>query len=142
MNTKILIATVTGSVFNFIGGWVVFGMLLMSFYKSNSKPYDGLSKGEMPDLSFIFISGIFSAYLVTYVVRKAGQGFSFAVGFKHGLAVYFCMAAWADLSIYAFYNLNNMTLTLTDICAQAIFGGINGGIIALVLGSGKNASHS
>jgi hypothetical protein len=137
MNTKTLLATVAGAVFNFLGGWVVFGMLLMNFYKSNAKTYEGLSKGEMPDLIFIFISGIFSAYLVTYVVRKAGQGFSFATGFKHGLAVYFCMAAWANLAIYAFYNLNNVTLTLTDIFVQAIFGGVNGGIIALVLGSGK-----
>jgi hypothetical protein len=137
MNTKTVLATIAGAAFNFLGGWVVFGILLMNFYKSNSKTYEGLTKGEMPDLLFIFISGIFSAYLVTYVVRKVGQGFSFATGFKHGLAVYFCMAAWVNFGLYAFYNLNNMTITITDIFVQAIFGGINGGIIALVLGSGK-----
>jgi hypothetical protein len=137
MNTKTLLATIAGTIFNFLGGWVVFGMLLMNFYKSNAKTYEGLSKGDMPDLAFILISGIFSAYLVTYVIRKAGQGFSFSTGFKHGLVVYFCMAAWANLAIYAFYNLNNMTLIVTDIFVQAIFGGINGGIIALILGSGK-----
>lgn len=137
MNTKVLLATIAGAVFNFLGGWIVFGILLSSFYMSNAKSYEGLSKGEMPDLLFIFLSGIFSAYLVTYVVRKAGQGFSFATGFKHGMAVYFCMAAWANLAIYAFYNLNNMTLTLTDIFVQAVFGGVNGGIIAFVLGWGK-----
>lgn len=137
MNTKTILATVAGAVFNFLGGWVVFGMLLSNFYMSNTKTYEGLAKGEMPDLTFIFIAGIFSAYLVTYVIRKVGQGFSFATGFKHGLAVYFCMAAWANLSIYSFYNLQSMTLTITDIFVQAIFGGINGGIIAMVLGSGK-----
>jgi len=137
MNTKTILATVAGAAFNFLGGWVVFGMLLSSFYLSNTKTYEGLSKGEMPDLLFIFIAGIFSAYLVTYVIRKVGQGFSFATGFKHGLAVYFCMAAWANLSIYSFYNLQNMTLAVSDIFVQAIFGGVNGGIIALVLGSGK-----
>jgi hypothetical protein len=39
--------------------------------------------------------------------------------------------------MYAFYNLMNMTITITDIFVQAVFGGVNGGIIALVLGSGK-----
>lgn len=137
MNIKVLLATLAGAVFNFLGGWVVFGMVLSSFYMSNTKSYEGLSKGEMPDLPFIFLSGIFSAYLVTYVVRKAGQGFTFATGFKHGLAVYFCMAAWANFSIYSFFNLSNLTLVFTDTFVQAIFGAINGGIIALVLGSGK-----
>ncbi|HCW06873.1 MAG TPA: hypothetical protein DGG95_05870 [Cytophagales bacterium] len=137
MNTKTILATIAGAVYNFLGGWVVFGMILMNFYKSNTMTYDGLTKGDMPDLAFIFISGIFSAYLVTYVVRKVDQGFSFGTGFKHGFTVYFCMAAWANISMYAFFNLTNMTLVVTDTIIQGIFGGINGGIIAMILGSGK-----
>ena len=138
MNTKTILATATGAVFNFLGGWVVFGIVLSGFYQANTKTYDGLSKGDMPDLPFIFISGIFSAYLVTYLLRRAGnEQFTFANGFKHGLVVYFCMAAWVNLSIYAFYNLMNMTVLISDIFVQAIMGGINGGIMALVLGSGK-----
>ena len=138
MNTKTILATAAGAVFNFLGGWVVFGIVLSGFYQANTKTYDGLSKGDMPDLPFIFISGIFSAYLVTYLLRRAGnEQFTFANGFKHGLVVYFCMAAWVNLSIYAFYNLINMTLVISDIFVQAIFGGLNGGIMALVLGSGK-----
>lgn len=137
MNTKTVLATAVGAVFNFLGGWLVFGIVLSSFYQANTKTYDGLMKGDMPDLPMIFIGGIFSAYLVNYLLRRAGKEFTFAVGFKHGLVVYFCMAAWVNLSMYAFYNLMNMTVTIADIFVQAIFGGINGGIMALVLGSGK-----
>jgi hypothetical protein len=126
-----------GAVFNFLGGWLVFGILLAKFYISNTKTYEGLSKAAMPDLLFIFLSGIFTAYLVNFLTRKAGQGFSFGTGFKHGFVVYFCVAAWANMSIYAFYNLMNLTLVFTDISVQAIFGGVNGGIMALVMGSGK-----
>jgi hypothetical protein len=137
MNTKTILATAVGAVFNFLGGWLVFGIVLSNFYLANTKTYEGLSKASMPDLPFIFLSGIFSAYLVTYLLRRIGKDFSFSAGFKHGLVVYFCMAAWVNLSIYAFYNLQNLTLTFTDIFVQAIFGGVNGGIMALVLGSGK-----
>ncbi len=137
MNTKTLLATAAGALFNFLGGWVVFGMLLMSFYQANTKNYEGLVKGEMPDLPFIFMSGVFSSYLITYLLRRVGKDFNFASGFKHGLVVYFCMAAWVDLSIYSMYNLQNLTLMITDIFVQGAFGGVNGGIIALVLGSGK-----
>jgi len=137
MKTKIILATTAGAVFNFLGGWLVFGILLSDFYLANTRTYEGLSKAAMPDLPFIFLSGIFNAYLVNFLTRKAGQGFSFATGFKHGLVVYFCTAAWANFSIYAFYNLMNLTVTFTDIFVQGIFGGINGGIMALVLGAGK-----
>lgn len=137
MNTKTILATVVGALFNFLGGWVVFGMLMSNFYMSNTKTYEGLVKGTMPDLPFIFASGVFSAYLVTYLLRRIGNNFSFASGFKNGLVVYFCMTAYVNLGMYAFYNLQNMTLVISDVIIQAIFGGINGGIIALVLGSGK-----
>jgi hypothetical protein len=137
MNTKTILATLAGAVFNFLGGWVVFGMLLNSFYMSNTKVYDGLIKGEMPDLLFIFLSGIFSAYLVVYVLRLVGKNFNFGTGFKHGFSVYFCIAAWLNLSQYAFFNLHPLTLHISDVFVQAVFGGVNGGIIALVLGSGK-----
>lgn len=139
MNTKTVLATAVGALFNFLGGWLVFGIVLSNFYRSNTKTYEGLSKADMPDLLFIFLSGIFTAYLVNFLLRKAGQGFSFATGFKHGLVVYFCAAAWANFAIYAFYNLQNLTLTFTDIFVQAIFGGVNGSIMALVLGSGKKS---
>lgn len=137
MNTKTILATLAGAVFNFLGGWVLFGMVLSGFYHSNSKTYEGLSKGEMPDLPFIFASGIFSAYLVTYVLRRIGKDFTFATGFKHGMVVYFCMAAWVNLSIYGFYNLLSLQLCFVDMLVQGVFGGIAGGIIAIVLGSGK-----
>ncbi|GHN02089.1 hypothetical protein WSM22_35780 [Cytophagales bacterium WSM2-2] len=139
MNTKIILSTAAGAVFNFLGGWFVFGILLSNFYLANTKTYEGLSKAEMPDLPFIFLSGIFNAYLANFVIRKAGQGFSFATGFKFGLVVYLCMAAWVNFSVYAFYNLMNLTLVFTDIFVQAIFGGVTGGIMALVMGAGKKA---
>jgi len=141
MNTKTILATLAGAVYNFLGGWVVFGMVLSGFYHANSKTYEGLVKGEMPDLAFIFASGIFSAYLVTYLLRRVGKDYNFGNGFKHGLVVYVCMAAWVNLSIYAFYNLLNLTLVFTDILVQGVFGGINGGIIALILGSGQRKSN-
>jgi hypothetical protein len=140
--TKTILATLAGALFNFFGGWVVFGILLAGFYKSNTMTYEGLSKGEMPDLMFIFISGIFSAYLIAYVLKRIGKDYSFGTGFKHGLVVYFCFAAAADLSLYSFYNLMTMTGILVDIAVQAVFGGVNGGIIAFVLGMGKKEQSS
>ena len=135
--TKTILATLAGSIFSFLGGWVVFGMLLLDFYNANTTSYEGLSKGEMPDLTFIFISGVFSAYIITYVLKRIGKEATFGDGFKHGLVIYVCVAAWHNLAMYSFYNLLTMTITLADIGIQGIFGGVTGGIIAIVLGMGK-----
>jgi hypothetical protein len=54
---------------------------MAGFYASNTMTYEGLSKGEMPDLVMIFIGGILSAYLVTYVLKRIGNDF-FLEGLK------------------------------------------------------------
>ena len=139
MNTKAILAAFAGAVFSFLGGWVIFGMLLMDFYTANTATYEGLSKGPMPDLVFIFLSGLCSSFLLTVIYTKWANVETFSAGFTNGLIVYFFFAASMDLAMYAFYNLANMTLTIVDIIAQTVFGGVVGGIIGAVLGMGKKS---
>jgi len=47
MKTKFMLAGLAGGVFYFFLGWLVYGILLMNFYESNTITYDGLNK-EMP----------------------------------------------------------------------------------------------
>ena len=139
MNTKTILAALAGSVVSFLGGWVIFGMLLMDFYTANTTKYDGLMKEPMPDLLFIFLSGLALSSLVAYIYSKWANIKTFGAGFTNGLIIYFLYACAYDLNVYGFMNLQSLTLTLSDIIAQTIFGGLVGGIIGLVLGMGKKA---
>jgi hypothetical protein len=139
MNTKAYLAALAGAVFSFLAGWAIFGILLADFYGSNTTQYEGLMKMPMPDLIFVFLSGLSGSFLLTIIYTKWANVKSFGDGFKNGLIVYFFYACAYDFSIYGFMNLQNLTLTLTDIIAQTIFGGAVGGIIGVVLGMGKKA---
>ena len=137
MNTKALLAALAGAVFAFLGGWIIFGILLMDFYQANTTSYEGLIKMPMPDLVYVFLSGLFSSVLIAFIYSKWANVKTFGAGFTNGMIIYFLMASWYDLSIYAFMNLQNLALTVVDIIAQTVFGGLIGGIIGAVLGMGK-----
>jgi len=142
MNVKAYLAALVGAVFSFFAGWIIFGMLLMNFYTANTKVYEGLMRGPMPDLIFIFLSGLCSSFLLTIIFTKWAGVKTYSAGFTNGMIIYFLLAGTMDLSLYAFYNLANLTLTLVDIIAQTVFGGMVGGIIGLVLGIGNKEAKA
>lgn len=137
MNIKAYLAALAGAVFSFLGGWAIFGMVLMDFYVSNTTNYQGLMKTPMPDLVFIFLSGLALSFLITIIYAKWANIKTFSAGFTNGMLIYFLYACAYDLNVYGFMNLQSLKLTLVDIGAQTIFGGVVGGIIGAVLGTGK-----
>src|SRR3712207_8732781 len=48
MNIRILVATLAGGLTMFLLGWLIFGILLMDYFKANTIQYPGLMK-ETPD---------------------------------------------------------------------------------------------
>ena len=137
MSSKAIIAALVGAIFSFLAGWVVYGILLMDFYTANTIVYEGLAKGPMPDLVFIFISGLFNTLLVSVIFSKWAHVKTFKGGFINGMIIYFLITGSVDLGHYAFYNLMNLTLIIADIIVGTIFGGLVCGVIGAVLGMGK-----
>jgi hypothetical protein len=137
MNTKAYLAALAGAVFSFLGGWVFFGIVLTNVYSDNSQKYDGLMKTPMPDLPFIFISGLALSFLITIIYVKWANVKTFGEGFTNGLLIYFLYACAYDFNSYGFMNLLNLKGTIIDILAQTVFGGVVGGTIGAVLGMGK-----
>ena len=136
MNTKAILAGLAGGVFAFLGGWLVFGILLMDFYSANTTVYDGLMK-EMPDMVWLVISNLAWGFLYALIFSRWADIKSFGEGLKAGLLISFFIVLSFDASMYGFYNLNTLTLTLVDICVGTVFGGLVGGVVGLVLGTGK-----
>lgn len=136
MSTKAILAGLAGGVFAFFAGWLVFGILLMDFYAANTTVYEGLMK-EMPDMVWLGISNIAWGMLYAFIFHKWAGVKSFGGGFTSGLIISFFVVLSFDSSMYAFYNLNTLTLTFVDVVVGTIFGGLVGGVVGLVLGTGK-----
>src|SRR5687767_4601179 len=122
MNVKAYLAALAGAVFSFFGGWVIFGMLLVDFYMANTTSYEGLMKTPMPDLIFIFLSGLSASFLLTIIFTRWANVKTFSAGFTTGMTIYFFVIISFNLSMYGFYNLMNITLVFVDTLAQTVFG--------------------
>jgi len=141
MNTKVLLATLAAAIAAFLFGWVVFGILLDDFYKSNTPVYEGLMKNP-PDVLMIFLSNVFNAFLISYIfyrwagIRTAGQGA------QAGFIIIAITALAYDLMTYAMMNLLTPMVMVVDVLGSGAFGAVIGAVAAVVLGSGKKVASA
>lgn len=138
MNTKAILAGLAGGVFAFFAGWLIYGILLMDFMMGHTTMYEGLMK-DPPDFVFIIISNLAYGFLLAVIFDKWANARTLASGFTTGLIVAFLITLSLDASMYAFYNLFDITALLTDIVTGTIFGGLTGAVVGIVLGTGKKS---
>ena len=141
MNTKVLIATIVGAVSAFLFGWIVFGLLLDDFYKSNTPVYEGLMKNP-PNLIIIFLANIVDAFLLAYIfsrwagIRTAGEGA------QAGFIIFAITSLAFDLMMYATMNMLTPLVMVVDVVGSGAFGAFIGAVVGLVLGSGKKVASA
>lgn len=137
MNTKIIIAAVVGAIAAFLLGWIIWGVLLMDYFVSNTIQYEGLMINP-PILWAIFLSGLAVSVLLAFLFEKMNI-FSIADGFKYGVIVYFCFAFSISMFFYASMNwYNGITVIVVDVLVNTIYGGLIGAVIAAMLGRGQS----
>jgi hypothetical protein len=141
MNSKTIIAAVVGAIAAFLLGWLVWGMLLMDYYAKNTTQYEGLMLPESEmKLWAIFISNLAGSTMTAWVFSKMNLR-SFGGGFQAGLIIYALIAISFDFMFYSMMNwYANSTVIVVDILVNAVFGGIIGGIIAMMLGRGSSTA--
>jgi len=133
MDAKKLVAgTVAGTVAQAIFGYLIFDLLLASFYAANmTQAADVLRETSL--LWPMIVGNIALALLVTLGVAKTGAG-SLGSGFKVGAIVGFLVWFGVHFNMYAMMSLGNMIVILIDPFAEAVRTGITGAVIAFVLG--------
>lgn len=138
INSKLMIATVAGAVVYFLLGWLVYGILLMDFFTNNTIFYEGLNK-EMPDLLILFISNLFTAFLVAFICQHWANKTTLMDGLQVGVFLFFLMGTALDLMFYSTMNMHTPLALVVDIAVYTVMGGIIGAVVGWVLGTGKKA---
>lgn len=139
MNIKqFSIGTLVGAVVLFMLGFLVYAVLLTSFFEANVGSATGVARADdsmiMPGL---FLGNVAVAALITYIYLQWAQISTFMTGFKGGLIIGFLMALGYNLVMYSTTNIMNLTSALVDAVVYAIMIGITGGVIGLILGRVK-----
>jgi hypothetical protein len=128
---KLVTGTVAGTVAQAIFGYLIFDLLLGSFYAANMTQSADLMR-EASLLWPMILGNIALALLVTLAVLQTGSG-SLLAGFKIGAIVGFLVWFGVHFNMYAMLQLGNLSVIIVDSLAEAVRTGITGAIIALVL---------
>jgi hypothetical protein len=134
MNSKFLTATLVGAVVLFLLGFLIFGLALTGFYESNAGTATGVDK-ETPEWLWLILSVLATSALLTLILGWRGAA-DIAAGFKTGAIVGLLWGFAWDFGIYSMTNLQTLTLTLVDPILSAVYMGLGGAAIGLMLGRG------
>ena len=136
MKTKFILAGLTGGVFNFFLGWLVYGIVMMSFFESNTLHYDGLMK-EMPVMWLLILSCLSTAFFLAFIFDRWAHISTVKGGLVGGLIIGLFIGVMYDLSFMSMWNLYNVKAVIADILLAGIVYSATGGVIGGVLTSGK-----
>lgn len=145
MIKKLVLASLAGSVVQFLLGWLIYGVLLAGFMNSQSAHYPGLLKDmNSPDfIILIYLSGLMMSFFIAYVFLHWAKFETYMKGLTGGMFIGFFISLTYDLSTYSMMNLMSGRSMVVDIIIATIVTGIVGGVIAWVLGmKSKTAAAS
>lgn len=137
MKNKTIIAGLAAGVTFFLLGWIIYGMLLKDFMANNFNNCANRAEADMVWAALI-LSQFVWGYLLTVILSWANAS-GFSSGMQKGLIIGFLIETAMDLGMYSMLTVfNNMNAMIVDIAIVTIMCGIAGGVIGIILGSGKN----
>lgn len=134
MIIRVLVGTLVGGIVMTLLGWLIFGLALAEFFKSNMINYSGLVK-DPPDWIPLVLFNLAFAWLIAFVFEYWAKIRDFVSGLKGGALIFLPLVIGIDLQYMAFMNLlTGYVPVIVDIVAATALGAIVGGVIGFTLG--------
>ena len=139
-SNKFLLGGIVGGIAYFLLGWLVWGMLLMDFFKTHSTAPAGTMRDEKDMIWWALIVGnIALGFLLSFILSKSNVKTA-GGGAASGAVIGLLMAIAWDTLTFAQFNLFDTTVILVDIVASIVVTGITGAIIGWVNSMGAKAA--
>ena len=145
MNTKLIVATLVGTVVAFLLGWLVWGYLLMSYFSSHMVDYSGsglirVEADMMSRLWAIALANLVWSFLLAWIFQKWANITSAMQGFIWAAVIFFLITTGTSLLQWSQMNLMDWQTYAVYTLVSAAFWGVVGAVIAWMLGMGKKAA--
>ena len=125
--TKLLVGTFVGSIANFLGGWVIFGMLLMKTMESSTVA--GVSKAE-PNILGIFASGLVYSFLLAYIFERWAGIRTLQTGAMAGAIITGLATLSFNIGLFSMANwFTSFSGVIVDVIANIALGAVTGAAI-------------
>ena len=130
---RFIIGTVVGGIVLLVLGYVIWNMLFVDFFAANVGSATGVVKD--PQLIWALALGqLCYAALLTLAIGTRPGSATIVEGLKIGAIVGGLMWFTVDFTLYAVWNVSNLTGAIADSVLELIRAGIGGAVIAAVLG--------
>ena len=135
MNNRFLPAVLVGGVVHFLLGWLVFGMALMSTYRSMMTPEATAAMKEPAEIWAYGLGSLTWALLLTWLYSRWASISTFRTGAIAGAVIGFLVALSMGFNGYASMKMwTSFSGMLIDPLGAALVSGITGGVVGWVLG--------
>ncbi len=138
---KLGMATLVGTVVNFLTGWLLFGILLKSTYAGGytAEAMAVTKSSEQENLMFYALGSLAFALLLAYIYERWAGIRTFVTGATAGAIIWMLVAIQIDSNFLASTNwFANNYLVLLDIIGYGIIGAITGGVVGWMLGYNRS----
>ncbi|HMQ08847.1 MAG TPA: hypothetical protein PKC30_16220 [Saprospiraceae bacterium] len=134
---KILISGVVAGVVTFLLGWLLYGMLLASFFEGQTGSAQGVMRADDDMVWWALVLGnLLYGVLLAYVFGKWANISTPSTGATAGATLGFLLAASWGLVYFATANIMTLTGTIADIVVWTVISAIAGAAAAWMLGRG------
>lgn len=127
-----LLATLAAGILNFIGGYLIWGIVTTDFFAQHAGSATGVMKDPI-DLVHIAIGCFIQAFIMSTIYSKWARGIHSAKeGFEFGALIGVFTGFGIGLIMYGTSNFMDLTGVLVEGLIEIVYYGIIGVVIALI----------
>lgn len=126
MNMKTLLIGLAGGIVVFLTGFLVYGILMMEYFSSNTPNIPNLTKDPM-EIWATGLGNIVWGILLSYIIAISGIK-SGAKGALSGALIFFLFSLGTNIVFYSQYNIFTFQTGIVDALCMAILGATSGAL--------------
>lgn len=143
MAVRIIVGGIVGAIVMFLLGWLVWGILLHSYFDSTMTATAKSVMSTEPNIAPLALAEIVFGLMFAFIFDYWASIGTFVRGAIGGAIIWFCLSLGWDLEMTAFFKDMHVGSPympmVVDVLAATIVGAISGGVIGQVLGMMKKS---
>ena len=140
MNTqKFLVSGIVGGIVSFLGGYLIYGLLMADFFTKNAGTVSAGVMRNMDDYVWLALclGSLLQGLFISYIFNKWANIATLGAGAMAGLIIGFFMSSSFDSMMYATSNIMSIKGALGDVVSTTILAGLIGAAVGMMNGMGK-----
>lgn len=141
MNSRFWLAVLVAAIIPFFGGWLIWGILLGSYFEANTTEGAlALQRAEEDMILWaIIVAHLVWGFLITWIIKETGST-TVQKGAVTALIVIVLFVLGMDLFLYSMMDMfTGLGVIVVDVIANGVLAVITGAAVGWILGRGQVA---